>query len=168
MRLLFYPLYIGIYNCMFKYISTILSQFTQAQRIIALILLLFSIVVMTIAPSFISSITLDREELMQNLENKETRIKALESEIDTLSNRIRQNQRLCTDQITQREQEFIEMLNQLKGELQQPRNPTAVKMLESQPKDGVSKKMVIIEPDVSNLKALRMIDNMKRTIKSEK
>jgi hypothetical protein len=153
---------------MFKYISTILSQFTQAQRIIALILLLFSIVVMTIAPSFISSITLDREELMQNLENKETRIKALESEIDTLSNRIRQNQRLCTDQITQREQEFIEMLNQLKGELQQPRNPTAVKMLESQPKDGVSKKMVIIEPDVSNLKALRMIDNMKRTIKSEK
>jgi hypothetical protein len=153
---------------MFKYISTILSQFTQAQRIIALILLLFSIVVMTIAPSFISSITLDREELMQNLENKETRIKALESEIDTLSNRIRQNQRLCTDQITQREQKFIEMLNQLKGELQQPRNPTAVKMLESQPKDGVSKKMVIIEPDVSNLKALRMIDNMKRTIKSEK
>jgi peptidoglycan hydrolase CwlO-like protein len=96
---------------MFKYISSILAQFTSGQKIIALSLLLLSIVFVTLGPSLVNTITLDRDELTQDLKNKEVRIKKLESDIDTLSEKIRNNQMECTDQITLREKNFIRMLD---------------------------------------------------------
>lgn len=152
---------------MFKYISKILSQFTPAQRIIALMLLLLSIIIITIAPSFISAITLDREELMKDLENKETRIRNLEAETDTLSYKIRYNQRLCTDQIAQREEEFILMLDQLKKELQNSEIKPTFKMLESKRSEALESNAIIYH-GTSNNKALRMIENMKKDIHQSK
>jgi energy-converting hydrogenase Eha subunit F len=57
---------------MFKYISKILAQFSTPQKIVALSMLLLAIVIISIAPSFISSITLDRDEL--DSEDREIRI----------------------------------------------------------------------------------------------
>jgi uncharacterized membrane protein (DUF106 family) len=48
---------------MFKYISKIIAQFSTPQKIIALSMLLLAIII-SIAPSLISSVTLDREELI--------------------------------------------------------------------------------------------------------
>jgi hypothetical protein len=152
---------------MLKYISTILSQFTPAQRIIALVLLLFSIVTMSLAPSFISTITLDRNELMSNLENKEARIKTLESNIDTLSEQIRKNQIDCTNRITRREQEFIQMLDDLRNELKNPEIKTSTRYMEirssTESKSGVEKNHIIRETP-SNEKALQMIYSMKKKL----
>ena len=152
---------------MLKYISTILSQFTPAQRIIALVLLLFSIVTMSLAPSFISTITLDRNELMSNLENKEARIKTLESNIDTLSEQIRKNQIDCTNRITRREQEFIQMLDDLRNELKNPEIKTSTRYMEirssTESKPGVEKNHIIRETP-SNKKALQMIYSMKKKL----
>lgn len=152
---------------MLKYISTILSQFTSAQRIIALVLLLFSIVTMSLAPSFISTITLDRNELMSNLENKEARIKTLESNIDTLSEQIRKNQIDCTNRITRREQEFIQMLDDLRNELKNPEIKTSTRYMEirssTESKSGVEKNHIIRETP-SNEKALQMIYSMKKKL----
>ena len=152
---------------MLKYISTILSQFTPAQRIIALVLLLFSIVTMSLAPSFISTITLDRNELMSNLENKEARIKTLESNIDTLSEQIRKNQIDCTNRITRREQEFIQMLDDLRNELVNSEIKTSTKYLEIRPSiesEPRVEKNLITKETRSNKKALQMIRSMKKNL----
>jgi hypothetical protein len=102
---------------MFGYISQILSQFTKTQRILALIILVFSIVVISIAPSYISAITLDRSELEERIKRQNTRIKVLESQIDTLDAKIRINRTDCTNKILEREHEFILMLDELRDDM---------------------------------------------------
>ena len=62
---------------MFKYISKILAQFSTSQKIVALSMLLLSIIIITIAPSLISSITLDRNELNSEIKKQNNKIKNL-------------------------------------------------------------------------------------------
>jgi hypothetical protein len=102
---------------MFKYISEILAQFSKPQKILALLLVLFSIVVITISPSLISALTVNCEELEIRVERQSKRIGDLENLIDTLDFKIRTNQRKCTNEITSREMEFLEMLEELKSDI---------------------------------------------------
>lgn len=102
---------------MFKYISEIISQFSTPQRVIALSLVLFSIVVITIAPSLISAITLDRKDLDKLIADKKQIIKVLQEELRVKNLMIIDNGRSCTNEILKREQEFIGMLGQIKGDL---------------------------------------------------
>ena len=164
---------------MFKYISNILSQFTSAQRILALLILVLSIVIITLGPSLIGAITLDRGELVEDLNRKDAKIDFLEKRLDTLSNRIIDNQRNCTDMITSREEEFIKMLDKLKSELQNPRDEVEKMFGESshQPATGLGsdselespKPKIIYVPDNNpNDRAIRMIDQMKKQCKSNK
>jgi hypothetical protein len=167
---------------MFKYISNILSQFTPAQRILALLILVFSIIVITLGPSLIGAITLDREELINDLNKKEVKIDFLEKRLDTLSNKIITNQRNCTDMITSREEEFIKMLDKLKSELQKPKDRYENMFDESSTppmgsgsgsgsgyESASPKPKVIYVPDNStNDKAIRMIEQMKKQCKSNK
>jgi hypothetical protein len=158
---------------MFKYISTILSQFTSAQRIMALLILVFTIVIITLGPSLIGAITLDRDELTRDLNRKETRINHLEKKIDTLSDQIIENRRSCTNEITSREEEFVRMLDKLKKELESNSEPPLRAMrlekIES-PQDGevAYSKQIIVEPPPSNQKALKMIEQMKVKCKTQK
>ena len=160
---------------MFKYISSILAQFTSGQKIIALSLLLLSIVFVTLGPSLVNTITLDRDELTQDLKNKEVRIKKLESDIDTLSEKIRNNQMECTDQITLREKKFIRMLDELKSELKTPGDNPFGKALEMRRDGGngnggvesshrpvESRTITIIN---TNDHAIEMIEKMQRDLK---
>ena len=93
---------------MFKYISSILSQFSTPQKIVALSMLLLAIVIITIAPSIISSITLDREELNSEIKRQDLKIEKLEIDVDSLESSIRKNGRECTNAIVSREEEFLE------------------------------------------------------------
>ena len=102
---------------MFKYISQILAQFTRAQRILALVIVLLAIVIISLAPSYISTITMDRSELETKIRNQEIRIRSLESQIDTLDYRIRTGREDCTNEILAREQEFLIMLDELRGDM---------------------------------------------------
>jgi peptidoglycan hydrolase CwlO-like protein len=88
---------------MFKYISKILEQFTISQKIVALFMLLLSITTIIIAPSLISSIILNRDELNSEIENQNIKIKELKSDIDSLEYKIRKNEKECTNQILLRE-----------------------------------------------------------------
>jgi hypothetical protein len=102
---------------MFKYISKILAQFSTPQKIVALSMLLLAIVIISIAPSFISSITLDRDELDSEIKKQDVKIEKLESDVDSLESSIRRNEKECTNQIVFREEEFLQMLDQLKGDI---------------------------------------------------
>jgi septal ring factor EnvC (AmiA/AmiB activator) len=99
---------------MFKYISEILSQFSTPQKIVALSLLLFSIVTISIAPSLINAINLDKNELNGEIEKKDNKISNLEKQINESETKIRKEQQSCTNEILTREKEFISMLDYLK------------------------------------------------------
>jgi hypothetical protein len=158
---------------MFKYISEILAQFTRTQRIMALLMVLTTITIITIAPSFISSITTDRKELEDQIEKQTERINSLETQIDTLDQRLREGQRSCTQELFQRESEFIKMLDEIRSEA------FKCKTLEERPKvlmrtngsDGEEPMMMRMEqaprpeskPDISPI--LKKIDKMKKEIK---
>ena len=101
---------------MFKYISEILSQFTKTQRVMALLMVLTTITIITIGPSLIDSITTDRKELEDKITNQSNRIKILENQVDTLDSKIRAGQRSCTQEIWARENEFIQMLDEIRAE----------------------------------------------------
>ena len=101
---------------MFKYISEILSQFSKTQRVMALLMVLTTITIITIGPSLIDSITTDRTELELKITNQSNRIKILENQVDTLDSKIRAGQRSCTQEIWARENEFIQMLDEIRAE----------------------------------------------------
>ena len=101
---------------MFKYISEILSQFSKTQRVMALLMVLMTITIISIAPSLISSMTTDRKELEDKIAKQTERIISLENQIDTLDSKIREGQRSCTQEIYARENEFIQMLDEIKAE----------------------------------------------------
>ncbi len=101
---------------MFKYISEILSQFTKTQRVMALLMVLTTITIITIGPSLIDSITTDKEELELKITKQTQRITSLENHIDTLDSKIRESQKSCTQEIYARENEFIQMLDEIRAE----------------------------------------------------
>jgi hypothetical protein len=101
---------------MFKYISEILSQFSKTQRVMALLMVLTTITIITFGTSLIDSITTDRTELELKITNQSNRIKILENQVDTLDSKIRAGQRSCTQEIWARENEFIQMLDEIRLE----------------------------------------------------
>jgi hypothetical protein len=101
---------------MFKYISEILSQFSKTQRVMALLMVLTTITIITVAPSLIDSITEDRTELESKITKQTERITSLENHIDTLDWQIRESQKSCTQEIWARENEFIQMLDEIRAE----------------------------------------------------
>ena len=160
---------------MFKYISEILSQFTKTQRVMALLMVLTTITIITIGPSLIDSITEDREELELKITKQTQRITSLENHIDTLDFEIRESQRSCTQEICARENEFIQMLDEIRAEafkykVSKRNNVSAMMRVKI---DTINKHgdyeldEPIIEPgvkvDISLI--LSKIDNMKKKIK---
>jgi len=95
---------------MFKYISDILSKFTQGQRIIALLLLLFSIILISIGPKMVDSFTSSSDELVLRVKLQNTQIEELNTRVNELNTQIISNQRECTNAIVDRE---IEIMNQI-------------------------------------------------------
>ena len=101
---------------MFKYISEILSQFSKTQRVMALLMVLTTITIITIGPSLIDSMTTDKVELELKITKQTERITSLENHIDTLDWQIRESQKSCTQEIWARENEFIQMLDEIRAE----------------------------------------------------
>ena len=160
---------------MFKYISEILSQFTKTQRVMALLMVLTTITIITIGPSLIDSITEDKTELELKITKQTERITLLENQVDTLDSKIRESQKSCTQEICARENEFIQMLDEIRAEafkyrVSKRNNVSAMMRVKI---DTINKHgdyeldEPIIEPgvkvDISLI--LTKIDNMKKKIK---
>jgi hypothetical protein len=169
---------------MFKYISKILAQFSTPQKIVALSMLLLSIVIISIAPSIISSVTLDRDELNSEIKRQGTKIKNLEIHADSLEYKIRKSGMECTNQIVLREEEFLEMLENLKGDLRNHNNmedrivrlntvskekriypvgDSSVSMMMVREEPRQEKVIIYKKPQISS--TISMIDEMKKKIK---
>ena len=108
---------------MFKYISVILSKFTQGQRIIALVLLLLSITFISIGPKIVESLTYSDVELKSKVESQTTQILELNDRVTELNTQIISNQRQCTDAIVEREKEIMGEIIALEGRVKRQTNP---------------------------------------------
>lgn len=93
---------------MFKYISEILGKFTQGQRILALLIVLFSIVLITLGPSIIS--TNDCKEVYSELEKQRT-------ELLRLNGQIIEVQTNCTNERIEREREIAKIISMIEEEM---------------------------------------------------
>lgn len=102
---------------MFKYVSEILKQFTAAQKTLALLMLLTSIIMISLGPKLIDALSIDSTEYKSKVDRQTAEIKDLQVTVDSLDTKIRNGQRQCTNEITQREAEFIAMLDELKGDM---------------------------------------------------
>lgn len=102
---------------MFKYISEILAQFSKAQKITVLCILLFVILIISLGPSFISAITLDRKDLNTKIGQQDSTIRNLNTQVSELDLKIRRSESQCTNEIVKREMEFISMLDTLRKEM---------------------------------------------------
>jgi len=155
---------------MFKYIAEILAQFSTPQKVIALSLILLSIVIITLAPSMIKS----DDELKEEILNKTNKIKALESELNEKDSTIRKSQKTCTNEILEREKEFISMLDYLQNKAKRDNNKVISQTnMESFPLRRMSDSVlyspashsstVIVKNDTRNI--ISEIDKIKKKIK---
>lgn len=91
---------------MLKYVSQILTKFSPQQRILALLLLLFSIVLMTNGTDLINTIKSTPKELQTTVKNQQLQIQLLQEETTKLNESIIENQRQCTNKIIEREKQI--------------------------------------------------------------
>jgi len=140
---------------MFKYISEILSQFSMTQRIMALLIVLSSIIIITIAPKLIDATTQDCVELSDKIKRQKADIVILNEDVESLKQQIRKNSQECTDEILRREKEIMEEIDNLRNSIErntQRRNLTKIQ-------DTISNERIItIEDDRPKM----MMDGLKK------
>ncbi len=140
---------------MFKYISQILSKFTQGQRILALCILLVSITFIMVGPKIINSLTYDDTELKTQLTEKTNEINQLRKDVTELNTRVQQTQMECTDRVFQREQEILKMIEDLQNRAASCTLPK---------KTNLEKQNIIDEGSEGGERVLRMEAPAPRTI----
>jgi hypothetical protein len=160
----------------FKGIAEILDKFTFAQRILALLMLLMTIVAITLGPKLIDALTTTNAECLSESKRQGTRIVYLEKVMDTLDFKIIDNQRKYTNDITRREAEFVAMLDELKHDL----SVVPEKKIQIRPlvKKNVSGDTIVLAMDrvpptsvepigIPSNDILRKIEIMKKQIKND-
>jgi len=110
----------------FKYISDIISKFSPAQRILALLLLLLTITIISVTPVIVNAVTTNEEECTANITRLESRLRSVEGQNDTLALMVRNGRMECTNAIAQREAEFVKMLDTLQKDINRDANRSGI------------------------------------------
>jgi hypothetical protein len=111
---------------MFKYISEILSNFSDNQRIIALVVVLLSITTILIGPKVVQSMTYDDSEMQLKVSSQNKELIMLNERVNELTSQIITNQRECVNEIIRRESEILEMINEIDSRARKMKNETKV------------------------------------------
>lgn len=98
---------------MFKYIKEILSQISPAQRLLALVFLLFSISLILVGPKMVESFTHSNEELIVITNRQRDQIIQLNAELSQLNLDMIKNKTECTNLVVTREREILKMIEDL-------------------------------------------------------
>jgi len=158
---------------MFKYISDILSKFTQTQRIIALVILLSSIIIISIGPKVVELVTYNNEELTIKVESQRKLISELSQNVNDLNETVIKNQKECTNKILQRENEILVIINEIENYVKKPKKTTLYKVneiyedtlyggsLKSQSQE------IVIQPQKDE-KLIKLIQKLKTNCKKDK
>jgi len=98
---------------MFKNVSGILGQITPKQRIIALLMLLFTTVLVLTGPQLINSLRTVPTEYLELIDVQNEKIQSLSSQVITLNEDVVAQSRQCTNRILERENEIAIMVGDL-------------------------------------------------------
>ena len=112
---------------MFQYISQILKSFTPGQRILALLILVMSIVMITLGPSFINSNTNTCDELTIRLKSQESQIIELNQRVNELNTQVLTGQKECTDNLISKQKEIMDIVNGMIKDAEHSNKQTIVK-----------------------------------------
>ena len=112
---------------MFKYISQILKSFTPGQRILALLILVVSIIMITLGPSFINSNTNTCDELTVRLKSQEQQIIELNQRVNELNTQLLTGQKECTDNLISKQKEIMDIVNGMIKDAEHSNKQTIVK-----------------------------------------
>jgi len=129
------------------------------QRIIALLVVLLSVIVITLGPSLINSITLDGDELWTTINKQKTQITELQDETFRLNQVIRDNQLECTNQIIDREREILEKLSFLENQMKNVSQRNLMRVDTTQPQ-----RIIRVLPDNNMEMMMRGINDLKSDI----
>lgn len=160
----------------FKGIAEILDKFTFAQRILALLMLLMTLVTITLGPKIIDATTTSNAECMTESKRQGVRITYLEKVVDTLDTKIVTNQRKYTNDSAKREAEFVAMLDELKRDISSARErkmPIRASIKRYPANDTIMVEMDQIQTvhvesvSIPDTKILRKIEMMKKKIKND-
>ena len=152
---------------MFKYISQILSSLTPGQRILGLVMILCSVTIITLGPSFINANTTNCEDLKIRVESQNTQIIELNKRVSDLNTSILQNQTECTNRLINKEKEIYDIIDEMENELQKnnkPRNNYRLIRLET---DSIPTRTIETNETPNNKKVLKMIKNIKSKLHKE-
>ena len=116
---------------MFKYISQILKSFTPGQRILALLILVISIIMITLGPSFINSNTNTCDELTIRLKSQEQQIVELNKRVNELNTQLLTGQKECTDNLISKQKEIMDIVNGMIKDAETANKQKIVKIDES-------------------------------------
>jgi TolA-binding protein len=116
---------------MFKYISQILKSFTPGQRILALLILVISIIMITLGPSFINSNTNTCNELTIRLKSQEQQIVELNKRVNELNTQLLTGQKECTDNLISKQKEIMDIVNGMIKDAETTNKQKIVKIDES-------------------------------------
>lgn len=151
-------------------IPNILSKFTKTQRIVALVLLLGTTVVLTLGPSIIESLAPDNKSLYNTIKLQRKSIDSLNTDLFNqsqtildLNRKIVAGQQECTNAMSQREAEIVQMIRGIKGSLNQVPELRMTTYQDS----GVAMMMVPQErPD--NSKMIKALNELEYKVKHHK
>lgn len=96
---------------MFQNIKDILTTFTPGQRLIALLLLLFSLCIISVGPKIINIMSHDDTLIQKRLDLQKELIDKQGQEIKKLNDTIIFNQINCTNRLIQRERQLYSMVD---------------------------------------------------------
>jgi TolA-binding protein len=116
---------------MFNYVSQILKNFTSSQRILALLILVASIVIITLGPSFINSNTNTCDELTIRLKSQEQQIIELNQRVNELNSQVLTGQKECTDNLISKQKEIMDIINGMIKDAESSNKQTIVKTNET-------------------------------------
>jgi hypothetical protein len=149
---------------MLSYISEILGKFTPQQRVIALLLLLFSIVLMTNGSDLIKAIKGVPDDVSATLEKQSAQIRVLQNETSRLNLELIRGQIECTDKIIEREEEIaIQIQNIMNMGIIRKRNAIILDTVGN--KESQSPKIIL--EDNTNKDMVRELGKLKRTLAHE-
>lgn len=113
---------------MFNYISEILKNFGPAQRIMALLILLFSIIIITLGPSIIDAKTDTCDELRLRIKSQQEQIVDLNARVDELNKELLTGQKECTDNLIAKQREIMNIVNGMIADAERADNQQIVRV----------------------------------------
>jgi len=159
---------------MVKYFSEILKTITPTQRLLALCILILAVVIITVGPKFIDSVTKDTEELKTKITAQRTEINDLTLRVNELNKQLLANQSECTNSLIAKEREILDIVVEIERQALNNRRTAYVsaRQIRRIESDSSGNVLASSEPPVAEVpnidKAMmRKIKDLKSTIQTD-